>query len=223
MEKYIFMNQNKDNKIVIFDWGGVIESHKEGEYCLNMAITNLIKHFNNTVDTHNLIERYYHNCINDGIDERTDKNDNWFNGIKKEFDLKCNSKEFYNFYKNEFNKIEYYKDVVEYVHSLKEKCKIGILSNLSSLDKQRLDKQVDLKQFNYVWLSFEVKCRKPDEKIYEIVEKDCKIEPKNILFIDDCKENIEVAKRRNWNTCNAYGYELDKIKESINRFLEIKK
>lgn len=26
------------NKIVIFDWGGVIESHREGEYSLNTAI-----------------------------------------------------------------------------------------------------------------------------------------------------------------------------------------
>lgn len=32
-----------NNKIVIFDWGGVIESHRDGEYNLNMAITNLIK------------------------------------------------------------------------------------------------------------------------------------------------------------------------------------
>ena len=43
------------DKIVIFDWGGVIESHRDGEYCLNTAITNLIKHFNNNVDESNLI------------------------------------------------------------------------------------------------------------------------------------------------------------------------
>ena len=102
---------------------------------------------------------------------------------------------------------------------MKEKCKIGILSNLSYLDKQRLDKQVNLKQFDYVWLSFELKCRKPDEKIYKIVEEDCKINPEDILFIDDCKENIETAKKLGWNTCNAYGYELDKIKEKVEKFL----
>ena len=38
---------NIHEKIVIFDWGGVIESHREGEYSLNTAITNFIKHFNN--------------------------------------------------------------------------------------------------------------------------------------------------------------------------------
>ena len=56
---------------------------------------------------------------------------------------------------------------------------------------------------------------------YEIVEKDCNIEPKNMLFIDDSKENIEVANKRGWNTCLATGHELDKIKDSINNFLNI--
>ena len=30
------MEYNKD-KIVIFDWGGIVESHKEGEYNSNKA------------------------------------------------------------------------------------------------------------------------------------------------------------------------------------------
>lgn len=51
-----------ENKIVIFDRGGVIESHREGEYSLNTAITNLIKHFNNKVNENNLIERYFLMC-----------------------------------------------------------------------------------------------------------------------------------------------------------------
>ena len=34
------------NKIVIFDWGGIIESHRKGEYNLDVAVENLIKHFN---------------------------------------------------------------------------------------------------------------------------------------------------------------------------------
>lgn len=207
------------DKIVIFDWGGVIESHKEGEYCVNKALINLIKYFNNAIDSNNLIKRYYDICANNKIDTQNNENNNFFKEIKKEFDLKCDSKEFYERYMKEFDKIEYYKDVVEYAHTLKDKCKIGILSNLGFLDKQRLDKQVNLKQFDYVWLSFEIGFSKPDERIYEVIEKDCGIKPENILFIDDYQPNIEVANTRGWNTCNAYGYELSKIKESIIRFL----
>ena len=212
--------ENK-RKVVIFDWGGVIESHRKGEYSIDKAIINLIKHFNSTEDENTIIKRYYNQSVEDITYHIYLENDRWFEKIKKEFNLKCNSEEFYDYYIKEFDKVEYYKDVVEFTHSLKDKCKIAILSNLGSLDKQRLDKQVDLKQFDYVWLSFELNCRKPKEKIYEIVEKDCKIEPKKILFIDDSEENIEVAKNRGWNTCLATGHELDKIKDSINNFLNI--
>ena len=128
-------------------------------------------------------------------------------------------KEFAKVYDEEKGKVVYYKDVIETAKKLKKYCKIGILSNLMFLDKERLDKQVKLKEFEYVWLSFELNCQKPDDKIYEIVEKDCKIKPSNILFIDDCRDNIEIAKKRGWNTCLASGYELDKIKNSIDKFL----
>ncbi len=208
------------NKIIIFDWGGVIESHTEGEYSINRAIINLIKHFNNEEDENTIVDRYHAQSVEDITYHIYLENDKWFQKIKHEFNLKCTTEEFYDYYVKEFDKIEYYKDVVKYVHSLKDKCKIGILSNLGSLDKQRLDKQVDLKQFDYVWLSFELNCRKPREKIYEMVENDCKIETKHILFIDDSKENIEVAQKRGWNTCLATGHELDKIKEKVDEFLD---
>lgn len=209
---------NTDEKIVIFDWGGVIESHREGEYSLNTAITNFIKHFNNDVDENGLFEKYFDVCTNKM--EQGGKEYSWFERIKYNFNLECTEEEFYKFYEEEFNRIEYYKDVVEYAHSLKNKCKIGILSNLGSVDKQRLNKQVDLSKFDYVWLSFELKCSKPNEKVYKIVEEDCKIEPNNILFIDDFKENLKPAQTRGWNTCNACGYELEKIQKSVSEFLD---
>lgn len=208
-----------ENKLIIFDWGGVIEKHNEGEYNLNTVIINLITHFNSQVDATDLVKKYRRICSFKGVDKRIFGNRRWVKELKKEFSIKCNTKQFYNYYIKEFDKIEYHKDVVEYAHSLKEKCKIAILSNLGAIDKSRLDKQVNLKEFDYVWLSFELLCRKPHGKIYEIVEKESKMDPQNILFIDDSQKNIETAQKRGWNICNAYGYELDKIKESVNRFL----
>ena len=63
-------------------------------------------------------------------------------------------------------------------------------------------------------------CRKPNEEIYIMVENDCKIKPKNILFIDDAEENINIAKKREWNVCLANGHELDKIKQRVAHFLK---
>ena len=214
------MNYNNE-KIVIFDWGGIVESHKKGGYNIDVAIENLIKHFN-LKETENIVERYYSMSIELGVkDIRNINGELWFESLNEEFNLNCTPEEFYECYIKEFDKVEYYRDVVDFAHSLKDKCKIGILSNLGSIDKQRLDKQVDIKQFDYVWLSFELECRKPEEKIYKIVEKDCKLKPENILFIDDSKENIKTAQELGWNTCNATGEELDFIKESVNNFLKI--
>lgn len=144
----------------------------------------------------------------------------WFNRIKVGFELKCGFEEFCKFYIEEFDRIEYYKDVVELAHDTRKYCDTGILSNLGKIDKIRIDKQVELKKFDYVWLSCDLGCRKPEERIYEIVENECKLEAKNILFIDDSKENLDVALERGWNVCKAFGYEINKIKETINNFLE---
>lgn len=216
----------KDNKIVIFDWGGVVESHKENEYNGFTAKTDTINNFlKNKLNSDEIIKT----CEECNFDENgkciseinTEKGiQEWVERMKKAFNFECDYTEFYNVYQEKFDKVEYYKDVVEFAHSLKDKCKIGILSNLISLDKTRIDKHYNLSKFDYVWLSFEMECKKPNEKIYIKVENECKIKPENILFIDDVMENLIPAQKRGWNICNATGHELDKIKKSVEEFLE---
>lgn len=214
-----------ENKIVIFDWGGVVESHKEGEYnYLSAKIDTINSLVKKELDKNMIIEKW-NECNYDEngkcISETFKKEDvqAWFGKIKKVFNLQCNYDEFHDIYQETFDKVHFYKEVVEYAHSLKEKCKIGILSNLCSLDKCRIDKHYNLSKFDYVWLSFEMECKKPNEEIYIKVEQDCKIKPENILFIDDVVQNINTAKQRGWNVCNAYGYELDSIKKAVEEFL----
>lgn len=127
--------------------------------------------------------------------------------------------EFSNKFIMEHLNVGYYKELVNYIHSLREKCKIGIFSDLIFCCLPILDKQVDLDKFDYVWLSFLTHVRKNDELAFKIVEDDLGVLPENILFIDDTSINIENAKNRGWNTCQAFGYEFDKIKNSIDEFL----
>lgn len=214
-------------KIVIFDWGGVVESHFEGEHNCRSTKVDIINRLNEETKKEDgeIIINKWIECGSDvngkEIGEVSSDEDikKWFERIKAKFDLKCDYDEFYQAYQEESNKTKYYKNVVDFAHSLKSQCKIGILSNLMSVDKPRIDKHYDLSKFDYVWLSFELNCRKPDERIYEIVEEQCKIPPKNILFIDDTLENIISAQKRGWNVCQATALEFDKIKESVNKFL----
>lgn len=143
----------------------------------------------------------------------------WYEDLKREFELSANFEEFITVYENEFDKVHYYKDVVNFITSLEGKCKLGILSNLGYIDKNRLDKQVNLSRFDYVWLSFELGYRKPQEEIYEIVEKECAFDTKDIIFIDDDKDNILMADKRGWNVLRACGYEFNKIKDKVYEFI----
>lgn len=216
-----------NKKIVIFDWGGVVESHFQGEYNYYSAKVNVINRLNEQtkeLDVNSICEKWGrcdYDENNKCISEINDKEDiqKWFKRIKSEFDLQCDYNEFYQVYQEETDKINYYKDVVNFAHSLKNKCKIGILSNLASIDKERIDKHYDLSKFDYVWLSFNLKYKKPKKEIYEIVANDCKLGPNNILFIDDKEENLEIPKKMGWEIIQATGHNLDKIKGKVYEFL----
>lgn len=216
-----------ENKIVIFDWGGVVESHLQGEYNCYSAKVDIINRLNEqtkTLDADTICKKWIECNYDENdkcISEVNTKEDilKWFERIKLMFDLKCDYNEFYQVYQEESDKIKYYKDVVDFAHNLKNECKIGILSNLADIDKERIDKHYDLSKFDYVWLSFDLGYRKPKKEIYEIVDNDCKLNPNNILFIDDVKENLEIPKKIGWEVIQATGHELDKIKDKVYKFL----
>ena len=139
--------------------------------------------------------------------------------MQKEFNLNKSFDEFIKLHKEITDKIDYYKDVSDYEKSLKDKCKIGIFSNLTIFDKERLDKQVDLSKYDYVFLSYEYGFQKPEIEIYKIVQEKVGVKPEDILFIDDAEKNINTAKKMGWNTLQIRGLQLDVIKEECEKFL----
>ena len=210
-------------KIVIFDWGGIIESHRENEYNIYDAFVSIVKRMGSNLEREEIIKKYNLlgniNGISIGAVNDIDIFKKWFQSFNNDFNIDADFEMFKKIYQEEFSKVYYYQEVVDYIKSLKSLCKIGILSNLNMLDKERLDKQVVLSDFDYVWLSFELGCRKPDSKIYQLVSDDLKMDSNNILFIDDTIENLAIPEDMGWNTCHAKGYELDIIKEKVNSFL----
>lgn len=212
-----------NKKVVIFDWGGVVENHENNMQDIKNAKIRLIRRFNTFLSDDDILKRWTDKTskgINIGITNNKEDLIDWFNLIQNNMNINVSFDEFKKSYEEEFSLIRYYKDVVEYAHSLKNRCKIAILSNLIPFDKKRINDQYDLSKFDKVYLSFEMGMSKPDEVLYEYVLYDLKIRPENILFIDDDTDNILMAKNYGWNTCQACGYELDKIKNSIDHFLD---
>lgn len=210
------------NKVVIFDWGGIVESHENDSKDIKNALIRIIRRLNKDITDEEVLAKWCYQTskgISIGTTNDIDEIKDWVNLIQKQMNINVSFDDFKRIYQEEFSYVKYYRDVVQFAHSLKGKCKIAILSNLISFDKERINKQYDLSKFDYVYLSFEVGMEKPNKDIYEYVLNDLKVKPEQILFIDDDTSNIQMAKKYGWNTCQAYGYELDKIKESVNNFL----
>lgn len=212
-------------KVVIFDWGGIVESHENDSQDIKDALVRLIKRFNNSLSDTEILKRWTDEtstCISIGIINDESNLRDWVNLLQRNMNISVPFEEFKKGYEEELSLVNYYNDVAAYAHSLKNRCKIAILSNLMSFDKKRIDKQYNLSKFDYVYLSYEIGLLKPDKKIYEYVLNDLNVDPNDILFIDDDNDNILAAKECGWNTCQAFGYELDKIKDSVEQFLNSK-
>lgn len=211
------------DKVVIFDWGGIVESHENNLEDLKKAKIRMVKKLNNNLSDEEILKRWTDktsNGIQIGSSNKLEDLKDWVNLIQKNMNIHISFEDFKKRYEEELSSVKYYKDVVEYAHSLKSKCKIAILSNLMPFDKKRINDQYDLSKFDYVYLSFEVEMRKPNRDIYEYVLSDLGVKPEQILFIDDDSQNILMAKQCGWNTCQAFGYELDKIQEAVNDFIK---
>ena len=58
-------------------------------------------------------------------------------------------------------------------------------------------------------------CKKPSREIYEKVIGKIPFNSEDILFIDDRQDNIDMAKEFGWNTLQATGLELEKMKSCL--------
>ena len=205
-------------KLILFDWGNIVESHLTGYTCKDAWNDLFYKcGYRGEETIFNNLSKYRLSTIKN-IEEFSKT----YELMLKDYNFNTTFEEFIKYYKEYFDKIDYYKEVADYEKSLKDKCYIGILSNLTIFDKERLNKQVDLSKYDYVFLSFEMGLKKPELNIYQEIQSKLPFKPSDILFIDDRKDNIETASSIGWNTFQTTGLELDKIKEVCENFINTK-
>lgn len=202
------------NKIVLFDWGNIVESFTTG-YSIKNAFEDLFKSLG--YESENILKEVgkYQLTKLKSLEELEE----CYNQMKNDFNLNKDFNYFLKKYKYYFDQITYYKDVRDYEVSLKDRCYIGILSNLTIIDKERIDKQLGLDNYDYLFFSYEYGMRKPDINFYKKIQKELPFKKEDILFLDDKEKNVEVAREIGWNSYVVTGLELDKIKKYVEDFL----
>lgn len=74
-----------------------------------------------------------------------------------------------------------------------------LLSNTSVLHFEHLRAHYAfMARFDRYFLSYELGCVKPQPAIYEAVERGLGLRSRELVFIDDARENIEAARERGW-------------------------
>lgn len=207
----------KKNKLILFDWGGIVESHTKNYSCPK-AWMDIFSKCGSDKKLNSLSDLSKYNLSS--ITNEKDLNIA-FNKIKHDYNFKVSFEEFKQIHRDITSKIDYFKEVVDFEISLKDKCYIGLLSNLTILDKERIDKQLGLKSFDYVFLSCDLGLSKPNEEIFKKVIDEVPFSSDDILFIDDNKVNIDASIKANITSIKATGEDLDYLKKVCNNFLNI--
>ncbi len=86
------------------------------------------------------------------------------------------------------------RKLIEFIKSLNQNFKTGLLSNAWSGARQALNQRnVCDTVFQYSMFSYEVRLRKPDPRIYQRMLALMDIKPAEAIFVDDVAENIQGA------------------------------
>jgi len=102
---------------------------------------------------------------------------------------------------------DYYMTAVEpipemhqLILSASKNFKVGLLSNIMPGFIDKMVKNGLLPDINYDVIidSSEVKAIKPETNIYKIAEKQAKVSPNEILFVDDSRTNLMSAENQGW-------------------------
>ncbi|ANO47868.1 HAD superfamily hydrolase [Flavobacterium columnare] len=89
---------------------------------------------------------------------------------------------------------------LEFLQKLSHKYKLYLLSNIDEIHIAKFEHRVGMtfarefyQCFEKVYFSSEIGLRKPEKEIFEFILKNHELNPKRTLFIDDEKENTDIA------------------------------
>jgi len=174
-------------KAGIFDVGGVLHDWSD---------KNVAKEFNSALGIdRKTLKKAYDESIPDLVLGKINETEFWkifrksARNIKKKIPKDLLLRPLINYYK-------IHDDVLDIVKSLRKKdYRVIALSN-SILSHANYERKMGIYgQFDFAVLSHEVRMKKPEPEIYKYALERLGVKPEEAFFVDDTKENVEVAER----------------------------
>ncbi len=200
------MKKNSPIKFIYFDLGGVIidnEQTKKGLYRDFKLDPNAVQQF--------FDENWRESCSG-VLDNKT-----YLARFKKRFRIEHPKDDFADFISDYQG---HYQETHDLIHNLINTYYLGILSNAEQGIIEALFRKGKIPEVGWHTIvdSSKEGAVKPDKKIYDIASQKAKVAPREILFIDDKKPNIDAARALGWNTLL---FDFFDIKGSITRVKKV--
>ena len=213
-------------KMVIFEWGGLLEvvdgtdfNYKHlwsGAFEVATGIVNP-----DTWGTH--LRDFYdkailgYNCpageeilVSNLLAEYADKG-----GIVKEHAVN----EFLNYFEMYEKCTGSYRPMTWYSYSLKGQCRLGVMADITCLDRARITLRLGIDHYDAVYCSYEHGVSIQDGGLFDVVEKDSGLTKGNILLLSNSVPALEHARQHGWNTYRCNGAEVSEATAAITAFL----
>jgi putative hydrolase of the HAD superfamily len=200
--------------VILFDLGNVILPFNHHQIAEKLFRFTREKEFQDPQKIFSYLFDHRDGIIND-FDVGKILPPEFFQSVKTTLDLSISFEEFLPLWNNIFVED---REVSQIILSLKDRWRLGLLSNTDPLHFNYILSEFPIIQIFDKWiLSYEVGFKKPAVEIFQKAIQWASVEPKKILFIDDIKKYVEVA--ISLGMCGIHFISSDQLREELHKKL----
>jgi putative hydrolase of the HAD superfamily len=194
-----FLNGHQNIKTIIFDWGGVITNikyDKSVEEFKKLGLKNFDDYYTQADQIH----------LFDRLEEGKISPEDFRAEIRSFIPKPVTDQEIDLAWSSLLRDTP--KEGLEILEKVKQNYETFLLSNTNEIHyrhmQNRLSEELGFRFFNHlfkkIYLSHEVKMRKPNVEIFQLVIAEQQLDPKTTLFIDDTSQHIKGAQQTGLHT-----------------------
>ena len=174
-----------DARVLLFDLGRVLI-----DFDHTIAVKKIVKFCD--LDEESIYNLFFDSEITDKFEKGLINGEDFFAEVKRLLRARISYKEFVPIWNEIFTP---HPGMLEMIESLNDGYRLYMVSNINKLHFEYLRQRFNdyLKFFSYMFLSYEIGLRKPDERIYRFIVDYIKAKPQDIVYTDDRIELIDSA------------------------------